>query len=219
MTFFEELTKATEKERNALYCVPLIQDGIKGKISRETYISYLTEAYHHVKHTTPLLMLVGSKVPQEKEWLRDVIAEYIEEELGHQEWILSDIKNAGGNAEVVRYGKPRIATELMVSYAYDSVARINPVSFFGMVFVLEGTSVNLATQAGEKIMNNLGLDKKCFSYLFSHGSLDIKHIGFLENTINKITDKKDQEDIIHMAQIMFQLFANVFHSIPHDNTI
>lgn len=219
MTFFEELTKATEKERNALYCVPLIQDGIKGKISHETYIAYLTEAYHHVKHTTPLLMLVGSKVPQEKEWLRDIIAEYIEEELGHQEWILSDIKNAGGNAEAVRYGKPRMATELMVSYAYDYVTRINPISFFGMVFVLEGTSVNLATQAGERIMNNLGLDKKCFSYLFSHGSLDIKHIGFLENTVNKITDKKDQEDIIHMAKIMFQLFANVFHSIPHDNTI
>lgn len=219
MTFFEELAKATEKERSELYLVPLIQDGIKGEISREAYIAYLTEAYHHVKHTTPLLMLVGSKIPHEKEWLRNVMAEYIEEELGHQEWILSDITNSGGDAEAVRHGKPRMATELMVSYAYDSIMRINPISFFGMVFVLEGTSVNLATQAGESIMKNLGLDKKCFSYLFSHGSLDIKHMGFFENTVNKITDKKDQEAIIHMAKIMFQLFANVFRSIPHDKII
>lgn len=219
MTFFEELAKATEKERLELYSVPLIQDGISGKISRETYISYLTEAYHHVKHTTPLLMLVGSKIPHEKEWIRNVIAEYIEEELGHQEWILSDIKNAGGDSEAVRNGKPRMATELMVSYAYDSVLRINPISFFGMVFVLEGTSINLATQAGESIMKSLGLDKKCFSYLSSHGSLDIKHMGFFEKIMIKITDKKDQEDIIHMAKIMFQLFANVFRSIPHDKII
>lgn len=218
MSFFQELTQATKAERQMLYEVPLVIDGVNGKLSRQTYINYLTEAYHHVKHTTPLLMLVGSKIPQEKEWLRNVMAEYIKEELGHQEWILNDIKNCGGDAEAVRHGKPRIATELMVSYAYDSVMRINPVSFFGMVYVLEGTSINLATKAAEALMKNLNLDRNCFSYLLSHGSLDIKHMGFFENLVNKITDRKDQEDIIHMAKVMFQLFANMFKSIPYEQS-
>lgn len=218
MTFFEKLVQDTKKECDELYAVPLVRNGIEGKISRETYLSYLTEAYYHVRHTTPLMMLVGSKIPHEKEWLREVIADYIKEEFGHQEWILSDIKNAGGDAEAVRFGRPRIATELMVSYAYDSVSRINPLSFFGMVFVLEGTSTNLATKAGEAIMKSLGLDKSCFSYLFSHGSLDIKHMEFFKGVVNRITDKNDQEAILHMAQVMFQLFANVFRSIPNDQT-
>jgi len=171
---------------------------------------------HHVKHTTPLLMAVGSRIPFDKEWARNAIAEYIEEELGHQEWILNDIRNSGGDSGVVKNGKPKIATELMISYAYDSVMRKNPLSFFGMVFVLEGTSTQLATQGGQAIMSKLGLSKNCFSYLFSHGSLDIKHMEFFEKLMDKITDKKDQEDIIHMAKIMFRLFANVFRSIPHD---
>lgn len=213
--FFQELIKQTKEQRESLYLVPQIQDGIKGNISLETYIEYLTQAYHHVKHTTPLLMAVGSRIPFEKEWARNAIAEYIEEELGHQEWILNDIKNCGGDAEGVRNSKPRVATELMVSYAYDSVMRKNPLSFFGMVFVLEGTSTQLATGGGEAIMKTLALDKNCFSYLFSHGSLDVKHMAFFEELMGKVTDKKDQEDIIHMAQVMFGLFADMFRSIPH----
>lgn len=214
--FFQDLIKKTQKQRENLYAVPQIQDGLKGNITIDTYISYLTQAYHHVKHTTPLLMATGSRIPFEKEWARNALAEYIEEELGHQEWILNDIKNCGGDAEAVRSSKPNVATELMVSYAYDSVMRKNPLSFFGMVFVLEGTSTQLATKGGEGIMKNLNLDKNCFSYLFSHGSLDIKHMKFFEDLMGKITDKKDQEDIIHMAQVMFGLFADMFRSIPHN---
>lgn len=212
-SFFERLTQETTLQRKQLYEVKFIQDGVKGEITKSDYISYLSQAYHHVKHTTPLLMLVGSKVSHENEWVRNAMAEYIEEELGHQEWILSDIKNCGGNAELVKKSRPNFETELMVSYAYDSVMRINPMSFFGMVFVLEGTSVNIATQAAEALIKNLNLPKNCFSYLLSHGNLDQKHIGFFENLVNKITSKEDQDAIIHMAQVMFVLFANVFKSI------
>ena len=215
MKFFERLVKETQKERNELYSITQIQDALRGEISLETYGSYLTEAYHHVKHTTPLLMLTGSKISSDKEFLRNALAEYIEEELGHQEWILNDIKNCGFDAQKVRDSKPNIATELMVAYAYDFVNRINPVGFFGMVFVLEGTSTQLATNAANIIMDKLKLKNNCFSYLLSHGSLDLKHMDFFEKLMSQISDEKDQEDIIHMAKTMFYLFGNIFKSIPH----
>lgn len=215
MTFFETLQKETAKEREALYQVPLIQDGLQGNISRETYIAYLGQAYHHVKHTLPLLMAAGSRMPENKEWLRRVFAEYIEEETGHEEWILNDIRHAGGAAETVRHEMPMLQTELMVSYAYDTVMRKNPVGFLGMVFVLEGTSTALATHAAEAIQKSLGLKKNCFSYLLSHGSLDIGHMKFFETNVNKITDKEDQRAIIHMAKVIFRLFADMFSAIPH----
>lgn len=213
MKFFEKLVNETQKEREELLKVKLIQDALNGKISKKTYINYLSQAYHHVKHTTPLLMAVGSRISHEKEWARNAIAEYIEEELGHQEWILNDIKHCGGDAELVRNSKPNMATELMVSYAWDYVSRINPFGFFGMVFVLEGTSTSLATKAGEQIMQSLNLSKNCFSYLFSHGCLDLKHMDFFQDLMNKIGDKKDQEAIIHMAKTMFILFANMFREV------
>ena len=110
--------------------------------------------------------------------MREAVAEYIEEELGHQEWILNDIAACGYDKEAVRNSRPSAATELMVAYAYDTIYRDNPVGFFGMVLVLEGTSVTTADRAASAIKNALDLPEKAFSYLRSHGALDQDHIKF-----------------------------------------
>ena len=178
MSFYQQLLAATETQREQFLAIPLLHQGIAGKITREQYIAFLSEAYYHVKHTLPLLMACGARLPERLEWLREAVSHYIEEETGHQEWILNDIRHAGGDAEAVRNGQPSLATELMVSYAWDTVQRRNPVGFFGMVLVLEGTRVHLATEAAGAIRKELGLGAECFSYLTSHGSLDVSHLEF-----------------------------------------
>jgi hypothetical protein len=57
----------------------------------------------------------------------------------------------------VRRSRPGHATEVMVAYAYDTIARGNPLGFFGMVHVLEGTSVSLALLAADNIQKPLAL--------------------------------------------------------------
>jgi pyrroloquinoline quinone (PQQ) biosynthesis protein C len=218
MAFYDELLAATTQERNALMSLPLITQGAAGNISMQTYIAFLTQAYHHVKHTTPLLMTCGGKLPGEYEWLRTAVGEYIEEEMGHQEWILNDIEVCGADKEAVRLSKTAEtsasqATEFMVSYAYDMINRVNPAGFFGMVLVLEGTSIEVATQAGEKLMTNLKLPKSAFSYLLSHGSLDISHVSFYETLMNQVTDKQDQAMIIHSAKNFYKLYGDIFKEI------
>ena len=86
---------------------PLSSTAGAGELSLESYRAFLGQAYHHVKHTTPLLMACGSRVPPDKEWLRDAMAEYVEEEVGHQEWILNDIRACGGDPEQVRHARCR----------------------------------------------------------------------------------------------------------------
>lgn len=215
MDFYDQLVRETQAEREALYAVPLIRDAAAGRISRDTYVAYLTQAYHHVKHTTPLLMATGARLGSDKEWLREAIAEYIEEELGHQEWILNDIAACGGDKEAARASTPHAATEMMVAYAYDTVMRNNPVGFFGMVFVLEGTSTALATNIAETLMQSLGLKRNSFSYLLSHGTLDLSHMEFFKGLMNRIEREDDKQAIIHMAKRMFGLFAEMFRAVPH----
>src|SRR5688572_6416799 len=107
MTFFDLLQNETQAERNYLLSAPIIQRCIGlGQFSLDEYREFLTQAYHHVKHTVPLLMAVGSRLPSEKENYREAIAEYIEEELGHQEWILNDIAACEADKEAVRNGRP-----------------------------------------------------------------------------------------------------------------
>lgn len=214
-SLFDRLVSETKLEQEYLQATPQIRDGLKGQIARSTYIEYLGEAYHHVRHTVPLMKLAAQNLTEEKAWLRDVLSEYIEEESGHEEWILDDIRNAGGNPDAVRNGKPRFATELMVSYAYDFVQRVNPAGFFGMVFVLEGTSTQLATRGAQALMKSLNLGPECFHYLLSHGSIDLQHVQFLKSVLDQVSDSEDQAAIIHMAKSMFILFGNVFSAIPH----
>jgi long-chain acyl-CoA synthetase len=154
-----------------------------------------------------------------QKWMEPAIKEYIDEESGHELWILDDIHCSGGDAEAVRKGMPRPETEFMVSYAYDFIHRINPVGFFGMVFVLEGTSTQLATKGAHAIQSSLKLSDDCFHYLKSHGAVDIEHMEFFESIMNRVNDKEDEEAIIHVARRIYILFANMFRAIPHDRGV
>ena len=214
MSFFQQLQDQTVAERDMLFAAPIIQQALAGKVALPSYIAFLTEAYHHVSHTVPLLMACGARLPERLEWLRSAIAEYIEEELGHQEWILNDLAACGADPEAVRHGQPALATELMVSYVYDRIARHNPVSFFGMVNVLEGTSIALATRAASAIRGSLGLPPAAFSYLNSHGSLDQEHIRFFEGLMNRLDADEDREAVVHTARVVYRLYGDMFRSLP-----
>ena len=214
MEFFDQLQHQTRTERDYLLASPIIHAALAGTATREQYIAFLTQAYHHVKHTVPLLMACGARLPERLEWLRVAIAEYIEEETGHQEWILNDIRACGGDAEAVRHGQPALPTELMVAYVYDRIARHNPVSFFGMVNVLEGTSIALATQAAGIIQDKLQLPNKAFSYLNSHGSLDLEHIEFFKKLMNQLDNDDDKAAVVHTAKVVYRLYGDMFRSLP-----
>jgi pyrroloquinoline quinone (PQQ) biosynthesis protein C len=159
-------------------------------------------------------MACGGQLPERLNWLRSAVAEYISEEIGHEEWILNDIRATGADAEAVRNGQPGTATELMVAYAYDTVMRNNPAGFFGMVFVLEGTSIALATRAADISREALGLPPQAFSYLTSHGSLDQEHMQFFEKLMNRIEDDADRRAIIHAARVFYKLYGDIFRGLP-----
>jgi pyrroloquinoline quinone (PQQ) biosynthesis protein C len=213
MTFFEQLQQATQAEQSGLQSLPIIRKALGGEVTQEQYVAFLTQAYHHVKHTTPLLMACGARLGEDKEWLREAIAHYIEEEIGHQEWILNDIAACGADAEAVRHGQPAFATELMVAYAYDTIARGNPVGFLGMVHVLEGTSIQLAINAASALQQSLNLPKQAFTYLNSHGSLDLEHVDFFRDLVNRLDSDEDKACLVHCAKAVYRLYGDIFRSL------
>ncbi len=217
-TFFQTLKQQTQPAQQAMLSAPVIAACKRGDISRDMYIAFLTQAYHHVKHTVPLLMACGGRLSADYEWVREAIAEYIEEEKGHQEWILNDIRACGGNADAVRNnqseGKAGQAIELMVSYLYHNIDRNNPLSLFGMVWVLEGTSVGIGGQMAENIQSTLDLPPSAMTYLISHSVLDLDHLQFFESLMNKITREEDKRVIIESANMVFSLYGEMLRALP-----
>ena len=214
MQFYDALLAQTADERTYLLDAPIIHQALAGTVTHESYLAFLGQAYHHVKHTVPLMMACGARLPSRLEWLRLALAEYIEEEIGHEQWILDDIRAAGGDADAVVLDTPHLPTELMVSYVHDRIARANPVSFFGMVNVLEGTSIALATRAAGAIQQALGLPAGAFRYLTSHGSLDLEHIELFKGLMNRLDDAEDRAAVVHTSRVVYRLYGDMFRSLP-----
>lgn len=209
MSFYQRLIHETQDARAALLSRPIIGETLRGEVTLARYRRFLTQAYHHVKHTVPLLMACGSRLPPHCAWLQKAMAEYIDEEIGHEQWILSDLAHCDADPAQVAAQKPALATEMMVAYAYHQIDRGNPMAFFGMVLVLEGTSTALATQAAGLIQQKLGLPDGAFSYLRSHGELDISHVSFFEGLMNKVDSDADQQAIIEAARAFYHLYGEV----------
>lgn len=214
MSFFKRLADETRPEREALIRIPIIQGCLAGRVSLPSYVAFLTEAYHHVRQTVPLLEACGRALPERLDWMRTDIAEYVAEETGHDRWILNDLEACGVPAARIERGRPAFDTEVMVAYAYDTIQRGNPVGFFGMVHVLEGTSVALALQAADRIQENLGLPANAFSYLRSHGTLDQQHTAHFAVLMDRLDDAADQAAVIHAAAMFYRLYGNVFRGLP-----
>lgn len=214
MTFFNELCKSTEAEQQYLLSAPIIAEALAGRITLTQYQAFLTQAFHHVKHTTPLLMRAGSRISHQHEWMRRAIIEYINEEYGHERWILNDLKATGLSPKLIEQSEPHTSTAAMVALVYHRIDDIHPASFFGMAHVLEGTSVKLATQAAGKIKTQLNLPNSAFSYLLSHGDLDQEHVAFFETLMNKVTEAAAQDAIITTAKHVYRLYGDMFRAIP-----
>jgi hypothetical protein len=212
MSHYEVLQAETLAERTALLNQPLFADAMAGRVHIAMYIAFLTQAYHHVKHTVPLMMACGARLTDRHEWLRAKIVSYIDEEYGHHEWVLDDIAASGGDRESARHSVPAFETEMMVAYAYDLIARGNPVGFFGMVHVLEGTSTALATNAAKQLALALGLPRTAFTYLSSHGALDVSHVDFFRDLINELTPG-DLDAVIQASRRFYRLYGAIFAAL------
>jgi pyrroloquinoline quinone (PQQ) biosynthesis protein C len=212
MSFHDRLMTETAKDRDAFLAIPIVQHAIRNGASRSLYVDFLTEAYHHVKHTFPLLALAASRTSDAR--YQDALVEYMEEERGHEKWILDDIRTVGGNPDGVRTGTPGMPCQIMVGYAYYAIERISPYAFLGSVHVLEGMSVLLADKLAEAMKKSLGLESDAgFTYLRTHGSLDADHVAFFSKLVDGFDDPVTQRIIVDNAKIFYRLYGAIFHDL------
>jgi pyrroloquinoline quinone (PQQ) biosynthesis protein C len=218
---YGRLLHETSGERNSFLSIPLIEEATERGVSHDTYLAFLAEAYHHVKHTWPLLARAASRCGERDEAYRDALFHYLGEERGHEKWILDDIAALGGDPQRVREAAASVPCQALVAYAYYSIDHISPYAMLGMAHVLEGMSASLATQAAAMIFQRLevadpiqgGAFPPGFSYLCSHGTLDQDHVRFFQGLVNGITDEDAQAAIIATAKVFYRLYGDIFREL------
>jgi pyrroloquinoline quinone (PQQ) biosynthesis protein C len=216
MPYFDDLLAQTREARDAFIATPIIQRTLRDGVDRDLYLDFLGQAYHHVRHTCRLLSCAVARCGDQDQRYVDALFEYIEEEKGHEEWILNDIRDLGGDAEAVRNGQGDLSCRLMVAYAYYAIEHISPYALLGMVHVLEGMSAALALAAASKLKEALGIEGDIgFSYLSSHGTLDQEHVAFFQNLVNGLDDPDAQHAIVDTAKVIYRLYGDIFTEIDN----
>jgi len=226
MTFYDRLLVETAPARAGFLSIPLLGRALQGAVPKTLYVEFLTQAYHHVRHTCPLLALAAARTGDPA--YRAALFTYVAEEQGHDSWILEDIAAMGGDADRVRREPARPPCRAMVAYAYYAIEWISPYALLGMVHVLEGMSVVLATKAAGALKDSLGKDSLAkdssgpgggagFRYLTSHGDLDIGHVAFFQELANSLEDPQAGEAIIDCANMMYGLYGNIFRDLGDRN--
>jgi pyrroloquinoline quinone (PQQ) biosynthesis protein C len=214
MTFHQRLLAETEAARAEFLSVPILARALEGQVSRALYLDFLRQAYHHVRHTCPLLSLAAAKTRDGV--YRAGLYDYIGEEQGHDAWILADIDALGGDAEAAKRAPPRPPCRAMVGYAYYAIEWISPYSLLGMVHVLEGMSVALAAKAANALQASFGAgDGRGFSYLASHGALDTEHAAFFADLVDRLQAPSAGDVIIDCAKMTYWLYGNIFRDLEH----
>ncbi len=212
MTFHDRLLADTNAARAEFLSIPILGRALQGQVPRALYLEFLAQAYHHVRHTCPLLSLAAARTGDGV--YRAALFDYIAEEHGHDEWILADIEALGGDAEAAKRSSPRLPCRAMIAHAYYAIEWISPYSLLGMVHVLEGMSIALASKSAAALQASLGAgDGNGFRYLTSHGALDIDHTAFFADLVNRLPTASAGDVIIDGAKMTYWLYGNIFHDL------
>jgi pyrroloquinoline quinone (PQQ) biosynthesis protein C len=212
MKTYDRLYMETSDERERFLAIPLVRHALANGGTREMYLDFLQQAYHHVKHTFRLLALAASRTSDER--YQAALLDYMREERGHEKWILDDIRALGGDARATEDGEPGVACQVMVGHAYYLVEHVSPYALLGMVHVLEGLSVMLADKVAEAVRASLGKSSDDgFTYLRSHGALDQDHVRMFRNLVNGIADPGAADIIIRSAKTFYRLYGAIFEEL------
>lgn len=214
MNFYDTLVAATAPERTAFTQIPIIRAALSDGVDPALYVAFLNSAYHHVRYTVPLMQAALAKCGPKDDALADGLREYILEEVGHEEWILDDIAALGGDKAASRTGRPPLAVRAMVAMAYHLIAEEGPYALLGMVHVLEGMSVALADKAAEAIRHRVAPGTQGgFSYLISHGGLDVSHVKGFADLLDAIDTPERRAIVIAAAREFYALYGNIFRDL------
>jgi pyrroloquinoline quinone (PQQ) biosynthesis protein C len=212
MGFYDRLMAETAEERNNFRAIPIIQEVMRGGATHAMYLDFLSQAYHHVRHTFSLLALAASRTTDFS--YQKALLSYMNEERGHDEWILDDIRSLGGDAEAVRNGKAGPACQIMVGYSYYAIEHVDPYALLGSVHVLEGMSAALAELAANSIQKSLDAKGEAgFTYLRSHGALDIEHVAFFKTLVDDIVDARIYEIVLDSTRMFYRLYGDIFREL------
>jgi len=212
MSFFITLVEMTDANRRELETVPKVNAMIHHGLSLAEYKAFLHDLYHIVWHFCPVMAAAAARCSDRFREVRYDLYDRIEEEKGHETWVLEDIEAIGGDVASARAHPPSAPVQAMIAFNYFGAERVHPCSVLGMLYMLEVVSSVYGGRVSDSIARTLGrnVDAGGFRFLTSHATMDLDHMAKLNKLMKKIDDPDAQESIVNSTRVNFYQFGRMF---------
>ena len=212
--FFMELVSRTDEARREFETNSRVLDIVANGLSVERYRKLLLELYHVVWHFNPTCAAAACRITDQHRDVRYFLYDHMNEEKGHEEWVLNDLQVVGVSGEQARGYEPTLVMLGLNGYNYWSADRRHPCSVLGMLYALEVVASVYGGQMTAAITESLLLEgDRGISFISSHATLDAEHLADLRVVLNKIEDEPAQAAVIESTVFNFHQFGRVLESV------
>lgn len=214
LPFFIDLVARTDEARRAFETNSKVLDIVANGLTVERYRKLMLELYHVVWHFNPSCAAAASRVSDQHKQVRYFLYDHMQEEKGHEEWVLNDLVVVGvDNRSALEY-RPSNLLLGFNGYNYWSAERRHPLSILGMLYALEVIASVYGGPMTAAIKDSLLLEgDRGISFISSHATLDAEHMADLRLVLNTIQDDAAKEAIIESVCFNFEQFGKILEAI------
>jgi pyrroloquinoline quinone (PQQ) biosynthesis protein C len=212
MSFFITLLENSDASRRAIENLPKVQAMMHKGLTLPEYRAFLRDLYHIVWHFCPVMAVAAARCDDRLRTVRYELYERIEEEKGHETWVLEDLGAVGGDAQGANEAPPSAPVQAMIGFNYYAADRVHPCSVLGMLYVLEVVASVYGGKVADSIARAIGKDVTAggFRFLSSHATMDADHMAKLNVLLKTIDDPAAQAAIIRSTHVNFHQFGQLF---------
>jgi pyrroloquinoline quinone (PQQ) biosynthesis protein C len=213
MKFFLDLVTRTDEARHAFESHPVVIDAVANGMALDSYRNLLLELYHVVWHFNPVCARAVSRMGDTHAPVRHFLYDHMNEEKGHEDWVLNDLECLGLSRETSRKHAPGIDTLALIGYNHWAADHRHPCSALGMVYALEVIASVYGGPFANATKERLLLeDDRGVSFISSHATLDAQHMAQLREILNHLEDEPSRGAVVESAQVNFHHFARILEA-------
>lgn len=170
---------------------------------RDLYPEYLVTTHGVIRASVPLMerALVRAQAVASGDAAAAGLATYLEhhleEERGHDDWLLEDLAVLGRSREEVLARVPLPSVAALVGAQYYWIEHYHPVAILGYIGLLEGYPPAIADV--DALMARTGYEREAFRTLIRHSELDPLHAADFDEAVDRLPLTPDQTAVMGLS--------------------
>ncbi|MCW3099258.1 MAG: fabH 2 [Chthonomonadaceae bacterium] len=202
-----QLAQVWTEFETRLHHVPIVAKMETGRMTLQDYRDLLFNLRQQVIDGSRWISRVASNITREHFPLRSAFIGHSADEHRDFEMIERDYVSIGGDVDVIRSGVKNVGSTALSEYILSRASRENPFDLIGAMFIIEGLGRRVAGRWGERIREQLNLEKRQVSFLTYHSASDDIHFERLDAAVQSgILTEALVADIVKAARVTARLY-------------